>query len=222
MSTTDAVIYMLWAMATVGASLGLGYIAGRRRSRQADGAKNQLDIAKKVRSQAQAVIAEQIGELQQDIQGTMLGLNNYMKKELTQTLQSEAKQYSASQTEVRKIAVDAVTESKNLVLEQNAELKQHYQTSLTEVRQAALDAIAQAQAQLEQEKATLRAQMADELAKEKERRLTQFETDMTDIVGYYVQVAVGNQLELRDQMPAILTDMKAAKAAMLEDLAHGA
>lgn len=45
---------------------------------------------------------------------------------------------------------------------------------------------------------------------------------MADIINHYVLGAIGNQIDLNDQLEFILADLEANKEAIAEDLRHGA
>lgn len=45
---------------------------------------------------------------------------------------------------------------------------------------------------------------------------------MADIVNHYVIAAIGNQIDLNDQLEFILGDLEQNKAAILEDISSGA
>jgi hypothetical protein len=55
----------------------------------------------------------------------------------------------------------------------------------------------------------------------KDRILAQFEKDMAGIVNHYVIQAIGNQIDLSDQLEYILSEMEANKQAILEDIRNG-
>ena len=45
---------------------------------------------------------------------------------------------------------------------------------------------------------------------------------MTDIVNHYVLAAVGNQIDLSDQLEYILIELESNKKAIIEDIQSGA
>jgi hypothetical protein len=52
--------------------------------------------------------------------------------------------------------------------------------------------------------------------------LKRFEDNMADIVNHYVMSAVGNQIDLTDQLEYILADLESNKEAILGDIKSGA
>ncbi len=64
-------------------------------------------------------------------------------------------------------------------------------------------------------------QLAQEIANEKTRVLKRFEDNMADIVNHYVLAAVGNQIDLNDQLEYILSELEKNKEDIIEDITHG-
>jgi len=68
----------------------------------------------------------------------------------------------------------------------------------------------------------LTAQLEKEVADEKLRRITRFDENMADVVNHYVLAAIGNQIDLNDQLEYILGELEANKKYILEDVKNGA
>ncbi len=58
-------------------------------------------------------------------------------------------------------------------------------------------------------------------ANEKARLVKRFEDNMADIVNHYVLAAVGNQIDLNDQLEYILNELNENKKDIIEDITHG-
>ena len=134
------------------------------------------------------IISENAMFLQQDLRLTTSQLNEYMKGEITRTLQEEFQKYEQSITDAKQLAIDALQKTNDVIDEQRAHLSEQ------------LDA---------------------ELMKEKERLIIQFQENMGDVVNHYIVAAIGNQIDLTDQLEYILNDLENNKAAILEDIRHG-
>jgi hypothetical protein len=48
-----------------------------------------------------------------------------------------------------------------------------------------------------------------------------FEKNMADIVNHYVLAAIGNQIDLNDQLEYIIGELQTNKDAILEDIKNG-
>jgi hypothetical protein len=135
------------------------------------------------------IIGENAMFLQQDLRLTTSQLNDYMKQEITRTLQEEFKKYEESITDAKQLAVDSINKTQEAI---------------------------------EQQRQLLGQQLQKELATEKSRLVKRFEVNMADIINHYVLAAIGNQIDLSDQLEYILSDLEDNKQAIIEDINHGA
>jgi len=134
------------------------------------------------------ILGENAMFLQQDLRQTTTQLNDYMRAEITRTLQEEFKKY---------------------------------EQSIVDAKQIALDSIEKTVATIEQQRQFLEQQMKSETDAQKERLVARFEEEMATIVNHYVLQAIGNQIDLSEQMDFILGEMQNNKQAMLEDIKRG-
>lgn len=135
------------------------------------------------------IIGENAMFLQQDLRLTTSQLNEYMKEEITRTLQEEFKKYEESIVDAQHLAVESIEKTQKVIEEQRQLMSQ---------------------------------QLATELAAEKTRLIGRFEQNMTDIINHYVLAAIGNQIDLTDQLEFILGDLEENKQAILQDITNGA
>ena len=127
--------------------------------------------------------------LQQDLRLTTSQLNEYMKQEITRTLQDEFSKYEESITDAKKLAIDSITKTQEVI---------------------------------EQQRQMLGDQLQQQVAAEKEHLLSRFDENMADIVNHYVLAAIGDQIDLSDQLEYIINDLEANKTAIMEDIKNGA
>ncbi len=135
------------------------------------------------------IIGENAMFLQQDLRLTTSQINEYMKEEITNSLQDAFKKY---------------------------------EESITDAKQLALDSIQKTQVAVEQQREILNTQLVTEIAAEKERTMSRFNNNMADVVNHYVLAAVGNQINLEDQLEYILAELERNKQAIIEDINFGA
>ena len=151
------------------------------------------DFREELRNRARLHFEKIIGEnamfLQQDLRLTTSQLNEYMKGEITKTLQTEFGKY---------------------------------EQSIEDAKQLAVNSIAKTQAAIEEERQLLHDNLSKEFEAERERLLKRFEEHMAEIVNHYVLDAVGNEIDLSDQLEYILSEMEANKAVIIEDIRSGA
>lgn len=135
------------------------------------------------------VIGENAMFLQQDLRQTTTQLNDYMRAEITRTLQEEFKKYEQSIADAKQIAVGSIEKTV---------------------------------ATIEQQRQFLENQMAAQTEAQKASIIAQFEKDMADIINHYVLRAIGNQIDLSDQLEYILSELENNKQAIVEDIKRGA
>jgi hypothetical protein len=135
------------------------------------------------------IIGENAMFLQQDLRQTTSQLNDYMRAEITRTLQEEFKKYEQSIVDAKQLAIDSIEKTITTIEQQRQLLEQQLQT--------------QSEAQ-------------------KSHILGAFEKDMAGIINHYVLRAIGNQIDLSDQLDYILAELEANKAAIVEDVHRGA
>lgn len=134
------------------------------------------------------IIGENAMFLQQDLRATTTQLNEYMRAELTRTLQIEFKKY---------------------------------EQSIADAKQLALDSIEKTVTTIEQQRQLLEAQMQTQAQAERNQIIARFEEQLAGIVNHYVMQAIGNQIDLSDQLEFILAELQNNKAAIIEDIKRG-
>lgn len=134
------------------------------------------------------VLGENAMFLQQDLRQTTTQLNEYMRSEISRTLQEEFK---------------------------------NYQQSIADAKQLAIGSIEKTVATIEQQRQFLETQMQAQAETQKKHLLEQFEKNMASIINHYVQRAIGDQIDLSDQLDYILAELEANKKEIAEDLTSG-
>ncbi len=135
------------------------------------------------------IIAENAMFLQQDLRLTTSQLNEFMKQEITRTLQEEFNKYEQSIADAKQLAIDSIEKTRSAI---------------------------------EEERAMLHANLEKEFQAERESLIKRFEDNMAEIINHYVLDAVGNEIDLNDQLEYILGELQANKAVIVEDIRSGA
>jgi hypothetical protein len=135
------------------------------------------------------VLGENAMFLQQDLRQTTTQLNEYMRTEITRTLQEEFKKY---------------------------------EQSIADAKQLALGSIEKTITTIEQQRQFLETQMRTQADTQKAHIIEQFEKNMASIINHYVLRAIGDQIDLSDQLEYILAELERNKAAIAEDVKRGA
>ncbi len=97
-----------------------------------------------------------------------------------------------------------------------------YEESINDAKQLAIESIQKTQSTIEQQRKLLTEQLSEQLNTEKSRSLSRFEAHMADIVNHYVLEAVGDQIDLSEQLEFILSQMDRNKEAIIKDIRDGA
>lgn len=96
-----------------------------------------------------------------------------------------------------------------------------YEESITDAKQLAIDSIEKTKQTIEEERQQLSKQLQIGVEAEKERLVKRFEDNMADIVNHYVMAAIGQQIDLSDQLEYIISELEANKKAIAEDIKYG-
>lgn len=97
-----------------------------------------------------------------------------------------------------------------------------YEQSITDAKQLAIESIQKTNTALDEQRQLISQQVKTEITAAKQQALQHFETNMTDIINHYVIAAIGNQIDLTDQLDYILADLEANKQAIIKDISSGA
>lgn len=96
-----------------------------------------------------------------------------------------------------------------------------YEQSISDAKQLAIESIQKTLVSLEEQRTELANQIRDEIAKEKDKLIANFEDHMAEILNHYIIEAIGNQVDLSDQLEYIFGDLESNKEAIAEDLRNG-
>lgn len=97
-----------------------------------------------------------------------------------------------------------------------------YEESIQDAKNIALDSINKTQQAVEEQRQLMRQQLDEAFAKEKQALIKRFEDNMAEIVNHYVVSAIGDQIDLEDQLEYILSELEHNRQAIIEDINSGA
>ncbi len=98
----------------------------------------------------------------------------------------------------------------------------NYESAITDAKQLAVESIEKTKTTIDEQRQVLTAQLEKEVADEKARRIEHFDQKTAEVVNRYILEAIGNQIDLNDQLEYILGELEANKKAILEDIRNGA
>jgi hypothetical protein len=97
-----------------------------------------------------------------------------------------------------------------------------YEQSIMDAKELAVESIEKTNVAIDEQRQMLSQQLQQEIATEKQQILKRFEANMADIINHYVLAAIGNQIDLNDQLEYILGELEKNKQAIVEDINGGA
>jgi len=97
-----------------------------------------------------------------------------------------------------------------------------YEQSIMDAKQLAIESIQKTNAAIDEQRKLMSDEVQKEIIAEKQQTIQHFENNMADIVNHYVLEAIGNQIDLSDQLEYILGELEANKKAIVEDIQNGA
>jgi hypothetical protein len=97
-----------------------------------------------------------------------------------------------------------------------------YEQSIMDAKELAVESIQKTNVAIDEQRKLLSEQVQQEIIAEKRQILKRFEANMADIVNHYVLAAIGDQIDLSDQLEYILTELETNKRAIIEDISNGA
>lgn len=109
------------------------------------------------------------------------------------------------------------SEIKNVLKEQFS----NYEESISSAKDLALESINKTQVLIEQQRVMLEKQIKEEVDSEKQRIIGHFEKNMASIVNHYILSAIGNEIDLSDQLDYIFQNLQDNKKAIIEDINSG-
>lgn len=194
LSSTAAFLWLIWRLEARGGGKTAKPFDGQVNDAVAGDVEHIFDdeFREELRNRGRLHFEKIIGEnamfLQQDLRETTAQLNDYMRAELTRTLQDEFK---------------------------------NYQQSIADAKQIALNSIEKTITTIEQQRQFMEQQLLSQSQANKARMIKQLEQDMATILNHYIVKAIGNQIDLTDQLDYILDELEINKKAIIEDIKSG-
>ncbi|HMH31080.1 MAG TPA: hypothetical protein VK534_01235 [Methylomirabilota bacterium] len=97
-----------------------------------------------------------------------------------------------------------------------------YEQSIMDAKQLAVESIQKTNTAIDEQRQQLSEQVQEQIMAEKKLIIERFEANMADIINHYVLAAIGNQIDLTDQLEYILGEIEQNKKAIIEDINGGA
>lgn len=98
---------------------------------------------------------------------------------------------------------------------------QKYEESIANAQAVAVEAIGKTQKILDEQRIAMAKQVREEAEKEKARMTAAFAENMSQVVNHYLLEAIGNEVDLSQQLDYIYRHLEDNKQAILEDIESG-
>ena len=98
----------------------------------------------------------------------------------------------------------------------------NYESAISDAKQLAVESIEKTKTTIDEQRQTLTTRLEKEVTDEKARRIQRFDENMADVINHYVLAAIGNQIDLNDQLEYILGELEKNKKEILQDVTNGA
>jgi hypothetical protein len=93
-----------------------------------------------------------------------------------------------------------------------------YDKAMKEAQELALDVLQRTASELEEQRQALNNAMQKSISSHETNMLKNFETNMATVVEYYVLQSLGEQFDMKAQLPYIMKQMEDHKKEMIEDM----
>lgn len=97
-----------------------------------------------------------------------------------------------------------------------------YEQAISDAKQLAIESIEKTNKAIEEQRTALSRQLQEELDAEKQQLITRLQDNTAGIVSHYLVTAIGDQIDLSDQLEYITGELEANKQAIIEDIERGA
>ncbi len=96
-----------------------------------------------------------------------------------------------------------------------------YEESIMDAKQLAVSSIEKTNVAIDEQRVMLSEQLQKQVEEEKAHLIGRFESDMAEIVNHYVLAAIGDQIDLTNQLGYIIGELEANKKDIVKDIANG-
>ena len=166
-------------------------------------------------------------------------VNTELKDHTTKQLESQFEEYSKSLKAAQDDALKTVVESSKKLQEQHDELRKSLEknvndqqnilhnsfeenksqiVAMKEAQDSALKWLNQSAQALHDQYQTLSSTLQQNVTDQQNMLVDGFESNMTQIIEHYLMGALGDQYDLKAQLPAIIKQMEENKQAIVDDM----
>lgn len=177
--------------------------------------------------------------ISKELDQALAQVNADIKQHLTSQLDEQFADYREAMKSAQANALDLLTSSTKQLEEEHQRLSQTLQANVADqkailhdsfednktqivamkdAQHSALEFLNQSIHDMRDEHQTLKATVQERVATEQDILVETFKDNMAQIVEYYLLEAVGEEFDLKDQVPSIIKQMEANKQAIVDDM----
>jgi len=177
----------------------------------------------------QRIIKENAQLFKKDLDATVIDVNNELKdhvvkqldaalvevnaeisEHITKRFDDQFVEFNKAVQDAQAAALESLNESTSALQEQHKQIKEAQHSALTQL-QKSVESIQEQHQQLSQ-------MLEKSVANQQAMLIDVFEKNMAQVIEHYLLEALGDQYDLKAQVPAIIEQMEANKQAMLDDM----
>jgi len=170
---------------------------------------------------------------------TVAQVNSYLKEHVTKELDDHFQQYGTAMKDAQDAALATLTKSKESLEQQHKELAQTLEKKLVDqedimtkvlqenrarvvamkdAQDTAMQALNSSVKAVEEQHQALTETLKNNIEKQQEMMLGAFEENTAKIIEHYLLGAMGEQYDIKAQLPAIIKQLESKKQAIVDDI----
>lgn len=185
------------------------------------------------------IVNENATLFKQDLDSTIMQVYSELKTQLSKKFDEQFSQYGAQMQEAQNLTLKSLNRSVQGLQEQHQRMSAELQKNIAEQEKVTLTAFEENRARmvavqeaqdlalqslnssveaLQQQHQQLAQSLKENAAKQEASMIEMFEQNMAQVVEHYLLGALGDQYDIKAQLPSIIKQMEAQKEAIVEDL----
>jgi predicted phage tail protein len=178
-------------------------------------------------------------EIAKQLDEAISRINDEVKQHLTQRIEEQLAEYNKAMKSAQDVALQSVIRSAQVVREQHEQLASKVQQTIAEqealftnklsesnaevtamrtTQAAALETISNTAKAMQEQHQKLATMLESNVANQEAMLIKVFEENMAKIIEHYLLGAVGDQYDMKTQLPAIIQQLEANKQAIVDDM----
>ena len=198
-----------------------------------------LELRNRGRIYFEKMIYQNAALFKQDLDSTVSRVNTELKDYMIKQLDEQFAEFNKSMQDTQEVALQSLKRSATSLEDQQQKLNETIQKSLTDLettlahvfdgsnervaslkdaQDSAIETLNKSVKALQEQHEQLAESLQKDVAEQKEMILGVFEQNMAQIIEHYMLGALGDQYDVKAQLPAIIKQMEENKKAISDDM----